>query len=84
MSKGKAFIGTTLGGQIDMIIEGQTGLLVAPGDVEALASAMQRLIDDVAFREQLGRAGHERAVLFTAENVVPRFEQLYQQLKEGV
>lgn len=80
MSKGKAVIGTSSGGQTDMIIEGGTGLLVPPGNVAALTAAMQKLIDDAALRERLGAAGRERAKLFTAEAVVPQFERLYQQL----
>lgn len=80
MSKGKPFIGTTPGGQTDMIVAGETGLLVPPNDVAALAEAMQLLIDDSELRERLGRASREQAKLFTADTVVPRFEQLYQSL----
>lgn len=80
MSQGKAVIGTTPGGQTDMISEGETGLLVPANDAPALAGAMKRLIEDEALRLRLGRAGQERARLFTAETVVPRFVELYQQL----
>jgi glycosyltransferase involved in cell wall biosynthesis len=80
MSQGKAMIGTTPGGQTDLIVAGETGLLVPPNDVDALASAMQSLIDDPALCERLGSAGRARARLFSADVVVPRFEQLYQRL----
>ncbi|KAB8145855.1 glycosyltransferase family 4 protein [Chloroflexia bacterium SDU3-3] len=80
MSQGKAVVGTTPGGQTDMIVDGETGLLVPAGDAGALAQAMQRLIDDPALRERLGEASRVRARLFTAELVVPQFEQLYRQL----
>jgi glycosyltransferase involved in cell wall biosynthesis len=80
MSQGKAVIGTYPGGHADMIVPGETGLLVPAGDVEALAAAMQDLIDHPDRREQFGRAGRERARLFTADAAVPRFEQLYAQL----
>jgi glycosyltransferase involved in cell wall biosynthesis len=80
MSRGKAVIGTTPGGHTDMIVNRETGLLVPQGDVDALAAAMQELLNDAALREQLGKAARERATLFTAEVVIPRFEQLYQQL----
>jgi glycosyltransferase involved in cell wall biosynthesis len=80
MSQGKAVIGTTPGGQTDLILQGQTGLLVPPNDVEALARAMQLLVDDQALRERLGSAGRARARLFGADIVVPRFELLYQRL----
>ena len=61
MSKGKAMIGTTPGGHTDMIVSGQTGLLVPAGDVTALAAAMQRLIDNPQLSQQYGQAGFERA-----------------------
>jgi glycosyltransferase involved in cell wall biosynthesis len=80
MSRGKAVIGTTPGGHTDMIVDGETGFLVPSGQVEALAGAMQSLISQPDLRQRFGQAGRARATLFTAEVVVPQFEQLYQQL----
>lgn len=80
MSRGKAVIGTTPGGHTDMIVHGETGFLVPPGDVAALVDAMQRLIAKPDLRERFGQAGRARAGLFTAEVVVPHFEQVYRQL----
>jgi glycosyltransferase involved in cell wall biosynthesis len=80
MSKGKAIIGTTPGGHADIILDGTTGLLVPAGDLEALAHAMKRLIDDVELRSQLGQAAQEHAQRFTADAVIPRFEHLYRQI----
>ncbi len=83
MSRGKAVIGTTPGGHTDMIVDGVTGLLVPPGDVDALRAAMQTLLDDPELCVRFGQAGRVRARLFTAEVNVPRFEQLYRQLDRG-
>ncbi len=80
MSKGKAVIATSVGGNTDMINHNETGLLVPPGDVEALAEAMQRLIETAALRERLGRAGECSAKQYTASAVLPRFEAIYRQL----
>jgi glycosyltransferase involved in cell wall biosynthesis len=80
MSRGKAVIGTTPGGHTDMIVDRVTGLLVPPGDVDALRTAMQTLLDDPESCTRFGKAGQARARLFTAEVNVPRFEQLYRQL----
>jgi glycosyltransferase involved in cell wall biosynthesis len=77
MSRGRAVIGTTPGGHGEMIVDGETGLLVPGGDVEALAAAMRRLIDDESLRERLGAAGARRASLFEPETWVPRVEALY-------
>ena len=84
MSKGKAVIGTKPGGHTDMIVDGETGLLVPSGDVDALAQAMPRLIDNPAERERLGSAARERAQLFTADVMVPRFEAFYNQVTRRV
>jgi glycosyltransferase involved in cell wall biosynthesis len=79
-SKGKTVVGTSLGGTPEMIIEGETGLLVPAGDVTALANAMQRLIGDINLREKLSQAALRRANLYEAEAIVPQFENLYRQL----
>jgi len=79
MSQGKAVIASATGGIPDMVLDGVTGILVPPGDVEALAAAMQRLIRDAPLRERLGRAGRKRVRLFMGDSVVPRFEQLYEE-----
>lgn len=80
MSQGKAVIGTTPGGHTDMIVSGETGLLVPAGDVRALAQAMTDLIEQPALREHFGQAAKERAGMFTASIAVPQFERVYQAL----
>jgi glycosyltransferase involved in cell wall biosynthesis len=77
MSRGKAMIGTTPGGHTDMIVDGETGVLVPAGDVVALRDAMQRLVDDEPFRTRLGDAARVRADRFSADLVVPQFEDFY-------
>ncbi len=69
-------IGTRLGGHTDMLDE-STGILVPPGDVDALAAAMRELIEDPERREALGRAAAERARSFAGTSVLPRFEDAY-------
>ncbi len=77
MSKGKAIVGTNIGGTPEMFEGGKNGILVPPGDSLAMANAMQRLIDDPAYCRQLGQAAQEYAATFMAEVSVPQFEQLY-------
>ncbi len=80
MSRGKAVIGTTPGGHSDMIVPGETGLLVPAGDTKALTQAMKDLLEQPDLRERFGRAAQERARLFTASIAVPQFERFYQVL----
>ena len=81
MSRGRPVIGTRIGGHADML-DDASGILVPQGDPEALAQAMRVLIDDPERREAMGRAGRERARMFAAESVLPRFEQLYMDVLE--
>ena len=53
----RAVVATDVGGVADVIQEGRTGLLVAPGDADALAAAMGRLLGDPASRDTFGRNG---------------------------
>jgi glycosyltransferase involved in cell wall biosynthesis len=83
MSRGRAVVGSRLGGIVDIIEDGRSGLLVPPGDDAALARAMQELVDDPALRERLGAAARRRVELFAASRVLPRFEALYRELVAG-
>ena len=81
MSRGRPVIGTAPGGHADML-DTSTGILVPRGDVGALAHAMQELLDDPERRERMGRAAQARAATFTADAVLPRFEQAYRDVVE--
>ncbi len=54
MACGCAIIGTPVGGMADVLEDGVNGLLVPPGQAEALTDAVERLLDDSALRRQLG------------------------------
>lgn len=62
MAMGVATIGTAAGGVGEIIDSGVDGLLVPPRNPEALASAIQSLIDDPARRQQIARAGRASVV----------------------
>jgi glycosyltransferase involved in cell wall biosynthesis len=80
MSRGRAVIGTKPGGHVDIITDGVDSLLVESGNIEALAGAMQRLIDDNKLRQRLSTAAPVAATRFTDVVNVPRFEELYRSL----
>ncbi len=60
MAYGKPTVCTDVGGVHEVVDDGKTGILVPPGDVDALAGALQKLVDDEALREKMGRAAYER------------------------
>ncbi|HKH64922.1 MAG TPA: glycosyltransferase family 4 protein [Solirubrobacterales bacterium] len=75
---GKPVIASDIGGLRDVVRDGETGFLVAPGDVAGLRGAMERLIGDPALRERMGSAAATRARDFSAGAVVPMFEDAYE------
>jgi glycosyltransferase involved in cell wall biosynthesis len=56
---GKAIIATRTQGTPSFIVDGQTGILVPPGDVQALRSAIRRLYENPALAQRMGLAGRE-------------------------
>jgi glycosyltransferase involved in cell wall biosynthesis len=55
MSQGHPVIVTNNGGQREYVVQEQNGLLVPPGDANALAEAIARMVDDAALRQRLGK-----------------------------
>jgi glycosyltransferase involved in cell wall biosynthesis len=60
MAHGRAVVAGDVGGLRDLVVDGETGLLVPPHDVLALRDALERLLDDRELRTRLGRAARER------------------------
>jgi glycosyltransferase involved in cell wall biosynthesis len=61
MAHARPVVATSVGGLRDLVVDGETGLVVPPGDPQALRTALRRLLGDRQLREQLGRSGRERA-----------------------
>jgi glycosyltransferase involved in cell wall biosynthesis len=80
MAMGRPVIASNIGGLPDIVEDGQTGFLVPPGNPRALSEAIQRLVGAPLLREEMGRQACDRARLFMASSVVPRFEALYYEL----
>jgi glycosyltransferase involved in cell wall biosynthesis len=79
MFYGVPVIGSRLGGIPELIVNGQTGCLVEPGDVLSLAKALRCLMGDRMERERLG-AGAQASVRdrgMTSQSMLMRYEELY-------
>jgi len=61
MAHGRPVVATSVGGLRDLVVEGETGLVVPPGDPPALRAALARLLADPDLRRALGAAGRRRA-----------------------
>jgi glycosyltransferase involved in cell wall biosynthesis len=80
MASGRPVVATTTGGVVDMIMDGENGLLVPPGDESRLAETMARLLNDPDLRVRLAAGARERAERFTASAVAERLEAVYAQV----
>jgi glycosyltransferase involved in cell wall biosynthesis len=84
MAAARAVIGTNVGGIPEMIVDGETGLLVAPRDSDALAAAMRRLLDDPARCESLGQHARRRCEeIFSLEAHTEAVLREYDQVLAG-
>ena len=61
MAHGRPVVASAVGGLRDLVVDGETGLLVPPGDVAALRNALERLLGDAELRRRLGDAARARA-----------------------
>ncbi|MCX5885195.1 MAG: glycosyltransferase family 4 protein [Proteobacteria bacterium] len=81
MAAGKAVIATRVGGVPELIRDGATGLLVEPGDLEAVTKGIALLLRDDRIREGVGRAAKEEALRrFTGEAVAKSTYEAYQEV----
>jgi glycosyltransferase involved in cell wall biosynthesis len=81
MMNGVAVVASDSGGLSGIVRTGQTGFLVPPGDEEALAVALLRVLGERELAERLGRAGHQLAMAeFSQTKMIDRFVQLYESL----
>ncbi|HEX3941298.1 MAG TPA: glycosyltransferase [Acidobacteriaceae bacterium] len=85
MAAGLPIINTNIDSAVpEVSVHDETGLTVAPGDVPALAEAIQRLLNRPDLREKYGRAGKERVLMaFTADRMVERTLLLYEEILGG-
>jgi len=80
MSMGRPVVASRIGGLPDIVKDGETGVLVPPEDPRALREAIQCLLADPNRREHMGAMAKQRIVEFQAKTVVPRIEQVYQEV----
>jgi glycosyltransferase involved in cell wall biosynthesis len=65
-------------------VDGETGLVVPPGDADALAAALARLLADDDLRERMGRRARERVLeCFTVQKMVDGTIAVYDELSTG-
>jgi glycosyltransferase involved in cell wall biosynthesis len=80
MAQGRPVVATAVGGTPELVLDGETGLLVPPGDAGALRDALAALLADPERARRLGEAGRERVrSAFSAAEAGRRVVGLYEQ-----
>jgi glycosyltransferase involved in cell wall biosynthesis len=81
MAAGRPVVATAVGGTPEVVVDGETGVLVPPRDHEALAAAIGRLVADPELRGRLGEAGRRRVEeRFSLEAMTRRMLAIYDEL----
>jgi len=84
MSCARPVVASRTGGLVEVVRDGETGLLVPPADPAALAAAIGTLLSDPALRTRMGAAGREWTLaMFTWEHVIARMLACYEQVLGG-
>jgi glycosyltransferase involved in cell wall biosynthesis len=81
LASGLPVVATALGGNLEVVQDGVTGLLVPANDSHALGSALARLLNDSEFAAGLAKAGRGHvATKFSFDRLVAEVHRLYSQL----
>jgi glycosyltransferase involved in cell wall biosynthesis len=81
MMRGTAVVASSSGGIVETVRHGSSGLLVPPGNTDALANALIRILKDRPLAEQMGRAGREIALENFSEDIfIGKYVRLYEEL----
>jgi sugar transferase (PEP-CTERM/EpsH1 system associated) len=81
MAADRTVIATRTGGNPELVVNGETGILVPVGDVGAMTEALSRLLKDSAMRDRMGAAARARVEeKFSKETAFARYRDLYRSI----
>jgi glycosyltransferase involved in cell wall biosynthesis len=84
MASGRAAISSAIGGTDELIEDGKSGILVAPGDAAGLAAALRRLLGDEQLRTSLAASARRRVERdFTPDAMASKVQRIYDELLDG-
>ena len=83
MATGVACVATSVGGIPEVIVDGEHGILVEPGDPAALGAALGKLLANPDLRASIGDAAATRAAAFDLRSAVERTQEIYEQAVAG-
>ena len=81
---GVPVVGFRAGGLVEAVVDGQTGILIPPENVEELGNSIAVLLDDAKLRQHMGAAGRERMQKeFSIDTMVDKHITLYESVLNG-
>jgi glycosyltransferase involved in cell wall biosynthesis len=84
MAAGVPVVATAVGGVPELVVDGETGLLVGPRAPDEVAEAVGQLFDNPAVARTMGAAGRARVrEQFTLERMVAALDELYREVSHG-
>ena len=85
MACGVPVVASNVGGLPEVVVDGVTGFLHPPSDVERMAESAIRILSDPALHARLAAAGQQLAVeRFSADRIVPQYAALYERARQHV
>jgi glycosyltransferase involved in cell wall biosynthesis len=78
LAAGTPVVASRIGGIVDLVDHGRSGLLVRPGDGESLSRALRQIVGDDGLRRKLRAGAAGSAARFTEAAIIPRFERAYE------
>jgi glycosyltransferase involved in cell wall biosynthesis len=76
---------TDVGGSPELVVDGESGIVVQPHDARAIADGITRLMADPALRERMGAAAHDRIRdHFRLETTIEQTHALYREVAAAV
>ncbi len=78
MAMERPVVSTNCDGVLDIMVQGETGLMVPPRDAPAFAGALLRLLEEPSLRARMGAAARRRVTsLFDQQRQIDRLEEIY-------
>jgi len=75
---GKPVVASRTGGLSETVIDNKTGMLVPPGDIDALHSALLTMLQNPDLRQRMGAASRARSEAYMPDAIIPRIERIYE------
>src|SRR3989441_10078267 len=79
MAAGLPVVASAVGGIVDVVADGKTGLLIPPGKPLALAAGLEQLISDSSLRARMAEEARRRASGYSWDLIVPRIVEVYRE-----